>query len=78
MPVDDFALHRVTVEAAGPEVRLPLPGPRVVFCHSGKVAVDDGIGAVMLGPGQAAVGTAAAAALVVSGTGAAFVASCGI
>ncbi|MEU1751225.1 mannose-6-phosphate isomerase, class I [Micromonospora matsumotoense] len=78
VPVDDFALHRVTVEAAGPEVRLPLPGPRVVFCHSGKVAVDDGVGSVMLGPGQAAVGTAAATALVVSGTGAAFVASCGI
>ncbi|MEV4829039.1 mannose-6-phosphate isomerase, class I [Micromonospora sp. NPDC049257] len=78
VPVDDFALHRVTVEASGPEVRLPLPGPRVVFCHSGKVAVDDGVGTVMLGPGQAAVGTAAATALVVSGTGAAFVASCGI
>ncbi|MEV4770038.1 mannose-6-phosphate isomerase, class I [Micromonospora humida] len=77
VPVDDFALHRVTVDAAGPEVRLPLPGPRVVFCHQGKVGVDDGQGAVMLGPGQAAVGRAAGAALVLSGTGTAFVASCG-
>ncbi|GHJ10036.1 putative mannose-6-phosphate isomerase ManA [Micromonospora humidisoli] len=77
VPVDDFALHRVTVDAAGPEVRLARPGPRVVFCHQGKVGVDDGEGAVMLGPGQAAVGTAAGAALVLSGTGTAFVATCG-
>ncbi|MEU1889063.1 mannose-6-phosphate isomerase, class I [Micromonospora rifamycinica] len=77
VPVDDFALHRVTVEAAGPEVRLPLPGPRVVLCHHGKVAVDDGTGAVTLGPGQAAVGPAGAETLVVTGTGVAFVATCG-
>ncbi|WFE64075.1 mannose-6-phosphate isomerase, class I [Micromonospora sp. WMMD714] len=77
VPVDDFALHRVTVDAAGPEVRLPLPGPRVVLCHHGKVAVDDGTGAVTLGPGQAAVGPAGARTLVVAGTGVAFVATCG-
>lgn len=77
VPVDEFALHRVTVDAAGPQVRLPLPGPRVVLCHRGRVAVDDGAGAVTLGPGQAAVGAATATTLVVSGTGEAFVATCG-
>ncbi|MFI9643898.1 mannose-6-phosphate isomerase, class I [Micromonospora sp. NPDC051925] len=78
VPVDDFALHRVTVDEEGPEARLPLPGPRVVLCHRGRVAADDGAGTVTLGPGQAAVGTAAGATLVVSGAGEAFVATCGL
>ncbi|SCE71569.1 mannose-6-phosphate isomerase, class I [Micromonospora mirobrigensis] len=78
VPVEDFALHRVTVEASGPEVRLALPGPRVVLCRSGKLSVDDGVGAVALDPGRAAVGTAAGGALVVGGEGEAYVASCGL
>ncbi|SCG67154.1 mannose-6-phosphate isomerase, class I [Micromonospora coxensis] len=77
VPVDDFALHRVTVDAATPQVRLPLPGPRVVLCRAGKLSVDDGAGVVTLGPGQAAVGTAVAQSLVFSGEGEAFVATCG-
>ncbi|TDB75813.1 mannose-6-phosphate isomerase, class I [Micromonospora sp. KC723] len=77
VPVDDFALHRVTVGAGTPQVRLPLPGPRVVLCRAGRLAVDDGAGAVTLGPGQAAVGTAAAEPLVFTGEGEAFVATCG-
>ncbi|MGK5442963.1 mannose-6-phosphate isomerase, class I [Micromonospora sp. URMC 105] len=77
-PIDDFALHRVTVDEATPEVRLPSPGPRVVLCRAGRVTVDDGAGAVTLGPGQAAVGPAAAAPLVFGGTGEAFVATTGL
>ncbi|SCG42803.1 mannose-6-phosphate isomerase, class I [Micromonospora halophytica] len=77
VPVDDFALHRVTVDAATPQVRLPLPGPRVVLCRAGKLSVDDGAGVVTIGPGQAAVGTAVAEPLVFSGEGEAFVATCG-
>ncbi|TDB73022.1 mannose-6-phosphate isomerase, class I [Micromonospora sp. KC721] len=77
VPVDDFALHRVTVDEGTPQVRLPLPGPRVVLCRAGKLAVDDGAGVVTLEPGQAAVGTAAAEPLVFTGEGEAFVATCG-
>ncbi|MEU4639159.1 mannose-6-phosphate isomerase, class I [Micromonospora sp. NPDC023814] len=78
VPVDDFALHRVTVGAALPAVTLSVPGPRVVLCGAGELSVDDGTGAVTLGRGQAAVGTAAAGPLRVAGTGEAYVASCGL
>jgi mannose-6-phosphate isomerase len=78
VPVDDFALHRVLVDAGAPEVRLALPGPRVVLCRAGKLLVDDGVGTVTLGPGQAAIGTAAGGPLVVGGAGEAYVATCGL
>ncbi|SCL19752.1 mannose-6-phosphate isomerase, type 1 [Micromonospora rhizosphaerae] len=77
VPVDDFALHEVTVEAGTAAVRLALPGPRVVLCCAGKLAIDDGVGTVTLGPGQAAVGTASGGALVIGGEGEAYVATCG-
>ncbi|KKK06250.1 mannose-6-phosphate isomerase, class I [Micromonospora sp. HK10] len=77
VPVDDFALHRVALSAGDPEVRLALPGPRVVLCAAGTVTVDDGVGRVGLGPGQAAVGTAAGGPLLVGGVGEAYVATCG-
>ncbi len=77
VPVDDFALHRVRVDAECPEVTLPVAGPRVVLCCSGRLNVDDGTGKVVLGPGQAAVGPAAAGDLHVAGTGEAYVGSCG-
>ncbi|NES15273.1 MULTISPECIES: mannose-6-phosphate isomerase, class I [Micromonospora] len=78
VPVEDFALHRVEVAAGGAAVRLALPGPRVVLCRAGKLTVDDGVGTVTLGPGQAAVGTAAGGPLVLGGEGEAFVATCGL
>ncbi|PZF88106.1 mannose-6-phosphate isomerase, class I [Micromonospora deserti] len=79
VPVEDFALHRVTVGAKLPEVTLAVPGPRVVLCCAGEVSADDGTGAVTLGCGQAAVGTAAAVGpLRVAGAGEAYVASCGL
>ncbi|PWU48207.1 mannose-6-phosphate isomerase, class I [Micromonospora globispora] len=78
VPVEDFALHRVVVEAGTPGARLALPGPRVVLCRAGKLAVDDGVGTVTLGPGQAAVGTAAGGPLVIGGEGEAYVATCGL
>ncbi|MEV0426594.1 mannose-6-phosphate isomerase, class I [Micromonospora sp. NPDC050495] len=77
VPVDDFALHRVALSAGDPEVRLALPGPRVVLCGAGTLTVDDGVGRVSLGPGQAAVGTAAGGPLLVGGAGEAYVATCG-
>ncbi|MGC1213158.1 MAG: mannose-6-phosphate isomerase, class I [Micromonospora sp.] len=78
VPVEDFALHRVVVAAGTPGVRLALPGPRVVLCRAGKLAVDDGVGTVTLGPGQAGVGTAAGGPLVIGGEGEAYVAACGL
>ncbi|MEH0975100.1 mannose-6-phosphate isomerase, class I [Micromonospora sp. CPCC 205546] len=78
VPVDDFALHRVTVHAGLPEVTVEVPGPRVVLCRSGEVSVDDAAGAVTLAPGRAAVGSAAAGSLRVAGAGEAYVASCGV
>lgn len=78
VPVEDFALHRVEVAAGGAAVRLTLPGPRVVLCRAGKLTVDDGVGTVTLGPGQAAVGTAAGRSLVLGGAGEAYVATCGL
>ncbi|MEU7930898.1 mannose-6-phosphate isomerase, class I [Micromonospora echinofusca] len=78
VPVEDFALHRVTVGGGLPRVTIEVPGPRVVLCRSGEVSVDDGAGAVTLGPGRAAVGSATAGALRVGGAGEAYVASCGL
>ncbi|SCG73737.1 mannose-6-phosphate isomerase, type 1 [Micromonospora echinaurantiaca] len=77
VPVDDFALHRVTVDPEVPEVTLALTGPRVVLCCGGELVVDDGSGAVKLGPGRAAVGSAAGGPLVVTGAGHAYVATAG-
>ncbi|MEU3452778.1 mannose-6-phosphate isomerase, class I [Micromonospora sp. NPDC006766] len=78
VPVEDFALHRVELAAGCPRARLALPGPRVVLCRAGRLAVDDGVGTVVLEPGQAAVGSAVGGPLVIDGEGEAFVASCGL
>jgi mannose-6-phosphate isomerase len=75
-PVGDFALHGVRLDGGGP-VRLELVGPRLVLCWSGRVEVRDDRGAVTLDPGGAAIGAAGAGPLVMSGTGAAYVASVG-
>ena len=77
VPVDDFALHRVALSAGDPRARLTLPGPRVVLCGAGTLTVDDGVGRVTLGPGEAAVGTAAGGPLLVGGEGEAYVATAG-
>ncbi|MFG1776052.1 mannose-6-phosphate isomerase, class I [Micromonospora sp. NPDC049051] len=77
VPVEDFALHRVTVRVGLPEVTVEVPGPRVVLCCSGEVSADDGAGVVTLGPGRAAIGSAAAGPLRLAGAGEAYVASCG-
>jgi len=54
---------------------LPGDGPRIVFCLTGAVRVDDGAGAVMLRGGQAGFAPAGRTA-VVTGTGVVFQASC--
>ncbi|MFF3865659.1 mannose-6-phosphate isomerase, class I [Micromonospora sp. NPDC001898] len=78
VPVDDFALHRVRLDAGAPPVRLTAPGPRVVLCRAGRLSVDDGRGAVALVPGQSAIGPADAGPLVLDGEGEAYVATPGL
>ncbi|MBV1854461.1 mannose-6-phosphate isomerase, class I [Catellatospora tritici] len=71
-PVEDFALHRVTVADGRRE--LAPGGPRLVLCVAGEVVVTDGDGEVRLGSGEAAF-VAAGPGLALSGTGTTFVAS---
>ncbi|WP_320069088.1 mannose-6-phosphate isomerase, class I [Micromonospora sp. RTGN7] len=78
VPVEDFALHRVTMGAGAPSVRLGLPGPRVVLCRAGRLSADDGRGVVSLVSGQAAIGPADAGPLVLTGVGEAYVATAGL
>ncbi|WFE44838.1 mannose-6-phosphate isomerase, class I [Verrucosispora sp. WMMD1129] len=77
VPVDDFALHRVTVGDGRSEVTLAVPGPRVVLCTAGRITVTDGVAPVTLGSGRAAVGPAAGGSLTVTGEGETYVASTG-
>ncbi|WP_253289884.1 mannose-6-phosphate isomerase, class I [Verrucosispora sioxanthis] len=77
VPVDDFALHRVSVGGGRREVTLAVPGPRVVLCTGGRVTVTDGVAPVTLGSGQAAVGPAAGGSLTVTGVGETYIASTG-
>jgi mannose-6-phosphate isomerase len=77
VPVDDFALHRVTLGDETDRVRLAPPGPRVVLCTAGAVSCADAAGEVALTPGRAAVGPATGADLAITGSGEAFVASLG-
>ncbi|SCL35324.1 mannose-6-phosphate isomerase, type 1 [Micromonospora pallida] len=78
VPVDDFVLYRVVGTAGDPEVRLPVPGPRVTLCVAGTVTVGDDAGRVTLRCGEAAIGTAGAGPLLVSGPGEVFVAAAGL
>ncbi|MBB4957966.1 mannose-6-phosphate isomerase [Micromonospora polyrhachis] len=77
LPVDDFVLHVVRLDAATPRVELALPGPRVVWCRSGRIEARDGTGATVVEPGRAAFGAADDAPLTLAGVGEAFVASVG-
>ncbi|GAA1878620.1 mannose-6-phosphate isomerase, class I [Asanoa iriomotensis] len=72
VPVDDFALHRVTSPA-----ELTLDGPVLALCTAGEVAIGDATGVVSLTPGRAAVGPAGAGPLMIAGAGEVFVASLG-
>lgn len=75
VPVADFALHEVVLDAVRPRVSLTLSGPRTVLCVAGAVAVDDGAGAVRLATGEAAFGAATGAPLRLSGAGTVYLAT---
>lgn len=77
VPVDDFALHAVRLDAGVPQAVLAPPGPRILLCVSGVVTAADSRGALTLGRGQAAIGPAGGGELVLRGEGEVFVASAG-
>ncbi|MEV0719477.1 mannose-6-phosphate isomerase, class I [Asanoa sp. NPDC050611] len=72
VPVDDFALHRVTSPA-----QLSLDGPVLALCTAGEVTIGDATGVVSLTSGRTAVGPAGAGPLMIAGAGEVFVASLG-
>lgn len=77
VPVADFALDRVIVDAA--EVSRPVLGPAIVLATGGTVTVGGGRSraAVRLVPGRAVLVTPDEGTLMVSGSGEAFIASPG-
>ncbi|HET9519165.1 MAG TPA: mannose-6-phosphate isomerase, class I [Actinoplanes sp.] len=78
VPVRDFVLHRVQLDASRPSVAVPVEGPRIVLCVAGEVTVAGGSdGAVVrIAAGASAFASADAdAGLTLSGTGEVFVAS---
>ncbi|GIF77591.1 mannose-6-phosphate isomerase, class I [Asanoa siamensis] len=72
VPVDDFALHRITSPT-----QLTLDGPVLALCVAGEVTIGDATGVVSLTPGRAGVGPAGAGPLMIAGEGEVFVASLG-
>lgn len=75
VPVPDFELTRVRVDAAAP-ARLPLHGTAVVLATAGEVVVAQGDESRALSPGHALLATPHEP-LAVSGAGEAFVAQAG-
>lgn len=78
VPVDDFALHSVRLDAALPQAKLAPPGPRILLCVTGQVEAADRRDTVTLRRGQAAIGPADGGELVLRGEGEVFVASAGV
>jgi mannose-6-phosphate isomerase len=77
VPVAEFALYRVRLDAAVPRVELPVAGPRAVLCLAGEVEVDDGVARVTLRTGSVAFGGATGAPVVLAGAGEAYLAAVG-
>ena len=73
VPVPDFALYRVSLEAGAPEVELEAPGPRIVLCLRGSATVDG----LPLGPGEAAFGPSTVTPVTLSGLAELYVATTG-
>lgn len=52
-PVREFVLTRVVLSEAGGAVDLPAAGPGILFCLSGGVDAENGVGALALKAGEA-------------------------
>lgn len=77
VPVSDFRLSRIRLDAGAAEQPLQGEGPTIVLCWSGQVRIDDGVAPVTLGPGQAAFAPADTRSMYASGFGEIYCASLG-
>ncbi len=68
-PVPEFELRRARVGGAVPDITLEARGPRILFCLSGQVDADDGVGSVRLAAGEAAFVPAGRTRVGLSGHG---------
>ena len=78
VPVPDFVLTRVRLDAGAAQQELPVTGPTVLLCWSGQVRVDDGVAPVVLKPGEAAFVGADTASLFITGFGDLYHATVGV
>ncbi len=78
VPVDDFALMAVDLDAFGRPVAIGDTGPHVVLCTSGSASVTSGDASVSLTPGHAAFVAARSEPFTVAGTGRVFAATVGL
>lgn len=69
VPIDDFAVMAVDLDAFGGTVAIGDTGPHILLCTDGASRVEAGGAAVGLQPGRAAFVAARDEALTVSGTG---------
>lgn len=74
VPVPDFRLLRIDLDAHGGSCTLRLPGPMIVLSVSGKAEVAAQADGLTLRPGHAAFIAARDAGVTLSGCGLAFVA----
>ncbi|GGK05696.1 putative mannose-6-phosphate isomerase ManA [Pilimelia anulata] len=77
VPVPDFALYEVVLDAGRPQVELDAPGPRTLLCLTGAIEADDGAKPLPLAAGESAFGRAAAPPLRLRGAGTAYLATPG-
>ncbi|KRC52240.1 mannose-6-phosphate isomerase [Leifsonia sp. Root227] len=73
--VPDFALDHVTVGAATPSTRIPLPGAGIAICTAGSVQLAGEHDGLTLARGESVFITPDEAAVTVSGDGTVFVAT---
>jgi mannose-6-phosphate isomerase len=76
VPVDDFALRRITL--SGGAVTFDPAGPRTLLCLSGQITVADGESSADLTQGMPAFGNADAGQLKLTGAGEVYLATTGI
>jgi mannose-6-phosphate isomerase len=78
VPVAEFSLYRVLLDAGVRRAELILPGPRSVLCLAGEIRVADGVAPITLRSGEAGFARAGGARrLALSGAGEAYVAAVG-
>lgn len=75
VPVSDFQLTRIRMDAGAAQQKLSTRGPTIVLCWAGQVKLDDGESPVTLQPGQSAFIRSDTPAIYLSGFGEIYTAS---